>query len=110
MLSSFASFLPSALHLNAPQELPRPAINPDTEDEDEPEVNPPPQNAESGQQAGKGKDKDKTANEVRFYLHVVVPLASRQSGVVEPLIRSSDARLLCTWSDDMNIRTGTCQS
>ncbi|KAF8176279.1 hypothetical protein BJ912DRAFT_1063955 [Pholiota molesta] len=68
MLSSFASFLPSALHLNAPQELPRPAINPDTEDEDEPAVNPPPQNAESGQQAGKGKDKDKTANETFIFV------------------------------------------
>jgi len=34
MLSSFASFLPSALHLNN-SPTPRPAINPDTEGEGE---------------------------------------------------------------------------
>ncbi|KAJ3504250.1 hypothetical protein NLJ89_g8033 [Agrocybe chaxingu] len=34
MFSSIASFLPSALHLNSnAQDLPRPTINPDTEDE-----------------------------------------------------------------------------
>ena len=65
MLSSFASFLPAALHLNQQPDLPRPAVNPDTEDEEEPEVNLPPQNVETGPQPpGKGKEKDKTANEV----------------------------------------------
>ncbi|KJA17868.1 hypothetical protein HYPSUDRAFT_45863 [Hypholoma sublateritium FD-334 SS-4] len=69
MLSSFASFLPAALHLNQQSDLPRPAINPDTEDEDEPEVNRPPQNVEAGPQPpGKGKDKDKTANETFIFV------------------------------------------
>ncbi|KAF8900181.1 hypothetical protein CPB84DRAFT_1747619 [Gymnopilus junonius] len=39
MLSSIASLLPSALHLNPNQVLPRPALNPDTEDEDDPDDN-----------------------------------------------------------------------
>lgn len=78
MLSSFASFLPAALHLNQQPDLPRPAVNPDTEDEDEPEVNRPPQNVEAGPQPpGKGKEKDKTANEVRFLFDWQ---AGRQSG------------------------------
>ncbi|KAF9481576.1 hypothetical protein BDN70DRAFT_991740 [Pholiota conissans] len=68
MLSSFASFLPSALHLNPSPELPRPTVNPDTEDEDEREPNPPPRTSESEAHQGKGKEKDKTANETFIFV------------------------------------------
>jgi hypothetical protein len=67
MFSSFTALLPSALHLNSQQELPRPNINPDTEDEDENEneqdAPPQPQSGENEERSGKGKDK--SANEVR---------------------------------------------
>lgn len=66
MFSSFTALLPSALHLNAQPELPRPNINPDTEDEDENEIEqdapPQPQLGETEERSGKGKDK--SANEV----------------------------------------------
>ncbi|PPQ71328.1 hypothetical protein CVT26_011973 [Gymnopilus dilepis] len=39
MLSSIANLLPSSLHLNPNQELPRPNVNPDTEDEEDGEEN-----------------------------------------------------------------------
>ena len=39
MLSSIANLLPSSLHLNPNQELPRPNVNPDTEDEEDAEEN-----------------------------------------------------------------------
>ncbi len=91
MLSSFASFLPAALHLNPQPDLPRPAVNPDTEDEEEPEVHLPPQTVEKGPQPpGKGKEKDKTANEVRYLFR---DRAGRQRGRRHTL----DARFRTSW-------------
>src|SRR4051812_6289434 len=69
MLSSIASFLPSALNIggHSNHDLPRPTVNPDTEDEEDDveEVPPPGRDDPETQRAPRGKEKDgKLANEV----------------------------------------------
>ncbi|KAF8154133.1 hypothetical protein B0H34DRAFT_784135 [Crassisporium funariophilum] len=82
MFSSLASFLPSALHLNSNQDLPRPDIADETitEDEDEADGRTVPPKQEVQQQPGaKGKDKDgKTPSEV---FQLVPPNCKPPSGV-----------------------------
>jgi len=81
MLSSIASFLPSALNIgHNNHDLPRPAINPDTEDEDEDAEESYPRDVPAQdrddsetQRVPRGKDKEKEkdgklANEVGYGL------------------------------------------
>ena len=72
MLSSFASFLPSVLHINSHNDLPQPTVNPDEPQSDEdddrqPEVEPS-QRDDHVQPPMKIKERDgKGPSEVRFY-------------------------------------------
>ncbi|KAF5329321.1 hypothetical protein D9619_008915 [Psilocybe cf. subviscida] len=113
MFSSFTAFLPSALHLNAQQELPRPNINPDTEDEDENEneqyAPPLPQSGETEERSGKGKDK--SANEVRspfsFYGALGQSLRWRAAGGTTTTARPSHKGTPCNarpWTTFLVIR------
>ncbi|PPQ80354.1 hypothetical protein CVT25_003637 [Psilocybe cyanescens] len=69
MLSSFASFLPAALHINQQPDLPRPNINPDTDDEDDADGRSvvAQDYADVEPQPPKGKEKEKLANEQAWW-------------------------------------------
>lgn len=85
MFSNFSSFLPSALHLNSNNELPRPdvtAADAQTEDEDD-QRSLPPERAEYPAQPSRGKDRDgKGASEVG---HLPTLSSGRQSGRIHGL-------------------------
>ncbi|KAF9562899.1 hypothetical protein CPC08DRAFT_761204 [Agrocybe pediades] len=73
MLSSIASFLPSALNIggHSNHDLPRPTVNPDTEDEEDDVEEVPPQGRDDPetQRAPRGKEKDgKLANETFIFV------------------------------------------
>ncbi|KAF9528734.1 hypothetical protein CPB83DRAFT_853662 [Crepidotus variabilis] len=104
MLSSFASFLPSALHLNTNSDLPRPTVKAEeaaqTEDEDDGDRRSlPPERAQYAEQPSKGKDRDgkniiesfvfvrpppsKSNHPLNLQVQLVPPNAKPPTGVVD---------------------------